>query len=88
MPLFLIRFTFYIFYFLFIIHLIVVNNSISMGKWKRLSANITSAEFLFYLALYVSVGQEPKHIMARWHFCNYNQVLGLGSPNTRSQRGV
>jgi len=42
----------------------------------------TSAEFLFYLALYASVGQEPKHIMARWHFCNYSQVLGLGSPNT------
>ncbi|QCE10126.1 Uncharacterized protein family UPF0503 [Vigna unguiculata] len=24
--------------------------------------------------------------MARWHFCNYSQVLCLGSPNTRSQR--
>ena len=30
----------------------------------------TSAEFPFYLALYASVGQEPKHIMAWWHFCN------------------
>jgi len=25
----------------------------------------TGAKFSFYLALYVSVGQEPKHIMAR-----------------------
>jgi len=44
----------------------------------------TSAKFPFYLALYASVGQEPKHIMARWHFCNCSQVLCLGSANTRS----
>ena len=30
----------------------------------------TSVEFPFYLALYASVGHEPKHIMAQWHFCN------------------
>ena len=46
----------------------------------------TSAKFPFYLALYASVGQELKHIMARWHFCNSNQVLCLSSANTRSQR--
>jgi len=39
----------------------------------------TSAEIDFYLALYASVTQEPKHIMARWHFCNFRQLLCLGS---------
>jgi len=39
----------------------------------------TSAEIDFYLALYASVVQEPKHIMARWHFCNFRQLLCLGS---------
>jgi len=38
----------------------------------------TSAESIFYLALYASVGQEPKHIMAQWHFCNSRQLLCLG----------
>jgi len=39
----------------------------------------TSAGIDFYLALYASVVQEPKHIMARWHFYNFKQLLCLGS---------
>jgi len=41
--------------------------------------NYTSAEIDFYLALYASVVQEPKHIMAWWHFCNFRQLLCFGS---------
>jgi len=48
----------------------------------------TSTNFAFYLALYASVGQEPKHVMARWHFCNFRQLLCLGSAKTRSKRGL
>jgi len=49
---------------------------------------LTSTNFAFYLALYVSVGQEPQHIMARWQFCNSRQLLCLGSAKTRSKRGL
>jgi len=48
----------------------------------------TNADFAFYLALYVSVGQEPKHIMARSHFFNSRQLLCLGSAKTRSRKGL
>jgi len=52
-------------------------------KWpdainKKIKALDTSADFAFYLALYASVGKEPKHIMAWWHFCNFKQLLCLG----------
>jgi len=35
----------------------------------------TSADFAFYLALYASVGQEPKHIMAWWHFWQFQATF-------------
>jgi len=65
--------------YLIVIVLIMCMIMLSDNKTLEL---YTSAEFSFYLALYASVGQEPKHIMVRWHFCNFSQVLGLGSPNT------
>jgi len=41
-----------------------------IGSIVAQQGHFISAEFPFYLALYASVGQEPKHIMAKWHFCN------------------
>jgi len=46
----------------------------------------TSVESHFYLTLYASVGKEPKHIMAWWHFCNSRQLLCLGSSQTEAKK--
>jgi len=36
--------------------------------------------------LLICLNQEHKHIMTRWHFCNFCKFLCLGSLFTRSQK--
>jgi len=65
-----------------------VNPLKSLHIRRDFNLTTTSTNFAFYLALYASVGQEPKHIMARWHFCNFRQLLCLDSAKTRSKKGL